>query len=71
VRACCCGRSNSLIRRNDSIEVQRAPLMHPVGAGRVRLRPILKTSLTTVIGMLSLAIGFGEGSKIMRPLGSR
>jgi multidrug efflux pump subunit AcrB len=51
--------------------VQRAPLMHPVGAGRVRLRPILKTSLTTVIGMLSLAIGFGEGSKIMRPLGSR
>lgn len=40
-----------------------------VEASLARLRPILMTSLTTVLGMLPIALGFGEGGKILQPLG--
>jgi HAE1 family hydrophobic/amphiphilic exporter-1 len=35
----------------------------------IRFTPIVITTLTTVFGMLPLAIGFGEGSNIVQPLG--
>jgi HAE1 family hydrophobic/amphiphilic exporter-1 len=35
----------------------------------IRFTPIVITMLTTVFGMLPLAIGFGEGSNIVQPLG--
>ncbi len=38
-------------------------------AARSRLRPILMTTLTTVLGMVPLAIGTGEGSEMWKPLG--
>ena len=41
-----------------------------VTAAGSRLRPILMTTLTTVLGMLPMALGQGEGSEMWRPLGS-
>ncbi|MCF8221650.1 MAG: efflux RND transporter permease subunit [Bacteroidales bacterium] len=38
-------------------------------SGRSRLRPVLMTSATTILGMLPLAISVGEGSEIWSPMG--
>ena len=40
-----------------------------VSAGKSRLRPILMTTLTTVLGMLPMALGTGEGSEMWRSMG--
>ncbi len=37
-------------------------------AGRVRLRPILMTTATTVLGLLPMALGLGEGSELRTPM---
>jgi HAE1 family hydrophobic/amphiphilic exporter-1 len=39
-----------------------------VEAGRTRLRPIMITSVSTVLGLLPMAIGVGEGAEIRRPM---
>ncbi|WP_373480270.1 efflux RND transporter permease subunit [Geminocystis sp.] len=38
-------------------------------ASGIRLRPILMTTITTVLGMYPLALGLGEGGEFLQPLG--
>lgn len=40
-----------------------------IQAGKVRLRPILMTAISTVAGILPIAIGFGAGAEGRRPMG--
>ena len=37
-------------------------------AGKLRLRPILMTTSTTVLGLLPMALGLGEGSELRAPM---
>lgn len=39
-----------------------------VEAGKARLRPILMTALTTILSMIPMALGMGEGSEMMQPM---
>jgi len=50
--------------RREGIETMEAV----VRASKTRLRPILMTTLTTVLGLLPLALGFGEGAELRAPL---
>jgi len=52
------------LHRNEKMPVYDAV----IEAGRRRLRPILMTASTTILGMLPLAIGLGEGSEMQAPL---
>jgi multidrug efflux pump len=45
------------------------PVEAMIQAGTVRLRPILMTALSTVAGILPIAIGFGAGAESRRPMG--
>jgi CzcA family heavy metal efflux pump len=39
-----------------------------VAAGTIRVRPILMTTLATLFGLLPLALGFGSGAELQKPL---
>jgi multidrug efflux pump subunit AcrB len=50
--------------RQDGLTQEQA-LVH---AGRLRLRPILMTTLCTLVGLIPLALGLGSGAELQRPL---
>jgi CzcA family heavy metal efflux pump len=50
-------------------EVEKLPLREAlVRAGRIRVRPILMTTLATLFGLLPLALGLGSGAELQKPL---
>lgn len=51
-------------RRAQGIPIREAIL----AAGHDRVRPILMTTITTVLGLLPLAFGFGQGAELRAPL---
>lgn len=54
----------NLMRREQKLDVLKAV----IESGRLRLRPILMTTCTTVLGMLPLAVGAGAGGEIQASL---
>ena len=50
---------------SDAGEAPAAALVH---AGRIRLRPILMTTVCTLAGLVPLSLGLGAGSELQRPL---
>lgn len=39
-----------------------------IEAGLTRLRPILMTALTTIFGLVTMALGMGEGAELLQPM---
>jgi hydrophobic/amphiphilic exporter-1 (mainly G- bacteria), HAE1 family len=52
------------LRRRDGLELREAVEL----GGRTRLRPILMTSIATILGLVPMAIGIGEGGELQAPL---
>jgi HAE1 family hydrophobic/amphiphilic exporter-1 len=53
------------LNRERGMSVRRAV----IDGGKSRLRPVLMTSLTTILGMVPMAVGTGEGAEMWRPMG--
>ena len=66
-------KKNAILIIDFAIEAERARGLSAVEAVReaclLRFRPILMTTLAAILGALPLAIGFGEGAELRRPLG--
>ncbi len=54
---------------NESANKSKDIMERVLSAAKLRFRPILITTLTTVLGMLPIAFRFGEGGEVLQPLG--
>jgi len=54
----------NVLRRRDGMALREAVEL----AGRTRLRPILMTSIATMLGLVPMSLGIGEGSELQVPL---
>ena len=54
------------LNRERGLSVRRAV----IDAGRSRLRPVVMTTLTTILGMVPMAVGTGQGAEMWRPMGT-
>jgi hydrophobic/amphiphilic exporter-1 (mainly G- bacteria), HAE1 family len=54
----------NLLRRRDGMPIHEAV----IEAGRRRLRPILMTTATTLLGLIPLSLALGEGSEVQAPM---
>jgi HAE1 family hydrophobic/amphiphilic exporter-1 len=54
----------NVLRRRDGLPLREAVEV----AGRTRLRPILMTSLCTMLGLVPMSLGLGEGAEMQAPL---
>jgi multidrug efflux pump len=66
-------KKNAILIIDFALEAERSRGLTPTAAVReacmLRFRPILMTTLAAGLGVLPLAIGFGEGSELRQPLG--
>ena len=54
----------NVLRRRDGMPLREAVVL----AGRTRLRPILMTTLATVLGLVPMSLGIGEGAELQAPM---
>ena len=55
-----------ILNRERGMSIRRAV----IDAGKSRLRPVVMTTLTTILGMVPMAIGEGQGAEMWRPMGT-
>lgn len=54
------------LNRERGLSIKRSVVL----GGKSRLRPVIMTSLTTILGMVPMACGTGQGSELWRPMGT-
>jgi multidrug efflux pump len=66
-------KKNAILIIDFALDAERSRGLPPLEAVReaclLRFRPILMTTLAAILGALPLAVGFGEGAELRRPLG--